>query len=447
MMVPSFESKAFSLTRTGDVSEPIQTPYGWHIIKLLEKQELDSFEDLKPQIKTRVERDSRSSQGKTVLIARLKKENNFTENQKIKDKVFDQIADSSLINATFSYKETNPLLKETIITIGDQKYPVSQFYRYITQVQTKRTGAPVIVLQQMYDAFVTENLSMYEKEHLAEKYEDYRMLLKEYRDGILLFQLMDQEVWTKAMKDTAGLESYYEQHKDKYRWKERVKATIYNAADANTLAKAKTALSDGSFAMQEPLIRNLTFEKGSSDISKEGKQSLDLSAALMSQDATYSLKLSAPKSSISTKRFDAIKEYLTSKNVKENQVTFANDKGDKDKVETELYGSSARALERKFNRLAPLSVQVTTGLFQMGENPTVDKTERVPGTYTIELEDGRMALVVIEEVQAPRSKKLEEARGLVISDYQNYLEEKWLGELRSRYPVSVNEEAVNKIVQ
>ena len=450
MMVPTFEKVAFSLANKGDVSQPVQTPYGWHIIKLMEKQQLDSFEDLKPQIKTRVERDSRSSQSKAVLISRLKKENNFKENQKVKDKVFAQIADSSLTKATFSYTKTNPLLKETIMTIGDRKYPVEQFYRYITQVQVKRTGAPVVVLQQMYDAFVTENLAIYEKEHLSEKYEDYRMLLKEYRDGILLFQLMDQEVWTKAMKDSAGLETYYENNKNKYRWKERAKATIYNAADASTLAQAKSALEAGGFAMDEPLIRDMVFETGKTEINQEAKQSLDLAAALMSQDPTYSLKLTAPQSNLFTKRFETIKEYLTSKNVKENQVEFISQgkskKGD-NTIEAELYGTSAKALERKFNRIAPLSVQVTNGLFQKSENPIVDKTSRQPGSYTVNLEDGRMALVIIEEVQPPRNKKLEEARGMVISDYQNYLEEEWLKELRSRYPVSVNEEAIKKIVQ
>jgi peptidyl-prolyl cis-trans isomerase SurA len=80
----------------------------------------------------------------------------------------------------------------------------------------------------MYKQFVNENLLAYEETKLSDKYAEYRSLLQEYRDGILLFDLTDKKVWSKAVKDTSGLKTFYDANKGKYMWDERIQATVYN---------------------------------------------------------------------------------------------------------------------------------------------------------------------------------------------------------------------------
>jgi peptidyl-prolyl cis-trans isomerase SurA len=107
---------------------------------------------------------------------------------------------------------------------------------------------------------------------------------------------------------------------------------------------------------------------------------------------------------------------------------------------------SAKVLEREFNKKTPLTLQVTEGKFQKGDNEILDQVTWKTGSYTLN-KDNRMYLVVVKDVEAPRAKKLEETRGQVISDYQEYLEKQWLKELQSKYAVEIDQEEVNKLTK
>ena len=226
-MPPTFSQAAFQLEKPGDISDPITSPYGWHIIKLDEKLPIESYDQMKSKIKNHISRDERVAITQKALINKLKKENSFIQIEPNLN--FDEI-DSTLLVGQWK----NPTLAEkaTLFTIGNAKYSKQDFYTYVSGSQKPVRGKSLNAYRnQLYDKYVEASLMQYEKDHLADKNPEYRMLVKEYWEGILLFNLMNEKVWDKAVKDTIGLETFFKKNSDQYKWEDRVRATVYNAAN------------------------------------------------------------------------------------------------------------------------------------------------------------------------------------------------------------------------
>lgn len=345
-MIPEFENAAFSLSEEGKFSEPIKTAYGWHIIRLDDKKPLEPFEVLQPTLEMKVSKDSRAELNKAALIKRLKQENDFRPNDEMITAATEDI-DSSLVMGQWTYTAENQALNNTLFTIKDKAYTVKDFYDYITEKQRPQRNMTVAqYMQVLYEQFSEEQLIAYEEAHLPEKYNEYRMLLKEYRDGILLFELMDKKVWSKAVEDTAGLRNFYEQHLSNYQWGERAKARIYVTTSQQKLDSVKT--------------KNL-----------------------LNQDD----------------------------------------------------------LENK-----DLALNVFKGEYEQSDLPVLSKISWAPGTYDTQY-DNRYYYIVVEEILPPETKKLNEIRGQVISDYQNHLEKEWVSVLREKHEVQINDEVLNYVLE
>jgi peptidyl-prolyl cis-trans isomerase SurA len=222
-----FEKASFALQNNGDYSEPFTTKYGWHIVKRLDKKGLASFDEMKADLKQRIGKDSRTQAGKTSLIAKIKKENNFKENL-IAKTPFLKVIDTTVYQGKWEAKKADKLGNKELFTIGTTKKTQNDFAKYIESHQTARAIMDNnMFLQQSYKEFVDETVINFEDAQLETKYPEYKNLLKEYRDGILLFDLTDREVWSKAIKDTAGLRVYYSKNKNNYLWEERAETTTY----------------------------------------------------------------------------------------------------------------------------------------------------------------------------------------------------------------------------
>jgi peptidyl-prolyl cis-trans isomerase SurA len=464
-MIPGFEEVAFALKTSGEVSKPVLTPYGWHVIKLIEKFPLAPFEQMEPTLKSKVSKDSRSELNRSALIARLKKENEFQENLKSIEAAL-AMADSSLSKGKWSYNLSDKNNKDVLFSIGENEYTKADFFNYVKGAQRplKNTSADYL-MRNMYQKFVEDNLVQYEEAHLEKKYEDYRMLVKEYRDGILLFQLMDNNVWTKAIEDTAGLRTFFNINRDKYTWGKRADAVVYSAADDKVLAEVKKKLNDKIFPVNEPAVNDVTFGKSSNKIEGNSLKVLDNLVAAMNNDQALYLDIIGhadlkETGGISGKRIGSVANYLIDKGISKERLVAKdygtrlavtaksadNTKQKNQRVTFKVYSSSNKALEKVMNANAPLTLQVAEGLFQKGDNEFVDKVEWKEGEYTFE-SNGRIIYVVIKNVEEPRLKTLEESRGLAISDYQTYLEKEWIERLRKNYPVVINEAEVQKLIK
>ncbi|REK07014.1 MAG: hypothetical protein DWQ39_02360 [Bacteroidetes bacterium] len=238
-MVPEFEKAAFALQNVNDVSGPVKTSYGWHIIKLLEKKPIGNFETLQNDIRQKVQRDSRSDLSRYSMISRIKEKYGFTENAKSKTDFMKRI-DSTLSEGNWTIDKADGL-KSTMFTIGNKAHTQDQFALYIANHQSKRNQgmAPLALANHIYSEWVMDGCIAYEESKLDSLYPDFRNLMQEYRDGILLFELTDKKVWSKAVKDTAGLKEFYEKNKMNYMWSERLEATIYTCANAEISAQVR----------------------------------------------------------------------------------------------------------------------------------------------------------------------------------------------------------------
>ena len=232
-MVPEFESVAFKLKEIGDISKPFRTEYGWHIITLLERKEIPKFEKIKAELERRIKSDSRNELSKKALYTKLRKTYKVVNNPKVYN-LFRKKAAYPILTGTFSSLSKN---STQLLTLNGEKIQVNSFVNYILSNQKKGDN-----IDEMYIDFVNQELLAYEESKLKTKYPEYRSLLQEYREGILLFDLTNTKVWTKAVEDTVGLKDFYTKNINNYIWGNRVDATVYSCIDLLTAKSVKKAI-------------------------------------------------------------------------------------------------------------------------------------------------------------------------------------------------------------
>ncbi|MGV3502230.1 MAG: peptidylprolyl isomerase [Adhaeribacter sp.] len=452
-MIPSFEEAAFKLSQPGELSRPVLTPYGWHIIKFLERRNLAPYEEMESTLRQRVAKDSRSELNKAAFLKRIRTENNFQEIAAAKAYALGK-ADTSLVRGAwknvFPEKETG----QTLFTIQDRKFTVQDFFAYVAKNQRPRPqGSPDHTMALHYDNFVNTSLVDYEKENLENKYVDYRMLVREYRDGILLFQLMDEKVWSKAIEDSVGLNKFFQTHRDNYRWNTRAEATLLSAASPEILQQAQALLTQGRFEVRKNKPAPVLFDAGREVLNGRAKVQLEELASRLNADTTLTLTLTGQGAAgesrqLASRRASQVLNFFTGKGIRASRLQVAAPQtGARQRaVALQLYSTDLRVLEQQMNEKSPLALQVLRRRFVKGDNKILDAVAWQPGTQNLQ-QDGRFYAVQIHQVLPPAYKQLHETRGQATSDYQAFLEKEWLDELRQRYQVEVNQEEVNKLIK
>lgn len=212
-MVKSFEDAAYSIENVGDFSKPFRSRFGWHIVKLLKKHPIKSFAELKNELRGKIKRSSRMQMSETAVINKLKATYSIVDNEEAK-----KILERNNIRAMQADS-----LQNTLFSINDKKITQETFVKYIRN----RRHIPVYVL---FDMFKNQEILNYYKENLVYTEPEYAYTLKEYEDGLLLFELMQQKIWNKSSKDTLGLKTYYANNKEKYNSKElkNIKGEVMN---------------------------------------------------------------------------------------------------------------------------------------------------------------------------------------------------------------------------
>jgi peptidyl-prolyl cis-trans isomerase SurA len=359
-MIPEFENAAFSLSHPGEYTQPVQSFYGWHLLMLKGRKDLGSYSEMRSEIISKINDPQVAAVKKANYINKLKKQYNYTLNQENFDKFCSRM-DTSYFYGTWS-DETFRSDMDVLFSIADQKTSIADFAAYLYKMQRKTSTVPLQpFLQRQLDSYSGSVLQDFEKSTLPDRYPEFKYILQEYHDGILLFDLTDKMVWSKAMLDTLGLEKYYNEHKNSYMWGDRVDAMIFKGDSAQLVDQA----------------RSLAVKYG--------------------------------------KKKTFTKDFVL------------------DKV---CAGDSTKSC-----------ISISEALYEKGENEDVDKTNWVAGAGQVYKTDKTSVFVFVKNTVKPEIKKLDEARGLVISDYQNYLEKQWIDELRVKYPVKVNQELLKTIKQ
>ena len=350
-LVPEFIDAIYQLNEIDEYSKPVLTSYGWHIIKLVEKKTVKTPEEEKADLKQQVMKDSRGDATKQVVIARIRKENKVVEDPSALRDFYNLVTDSIFFGRWKSDVTAN--LTKNILTIGTTLFTQKDFADYLATTQRKREPENITMyVDKMFNEFEDECLIKFENDQLENKYPEFKTLINEYRDGILLFDLTDQKVWSKAVKDTIGLQQFYKKNKRNYMWDSRVNASIYTITDPAAVQKVKAMIGNGS-------------------------ADADILKALN----TDSLKI----------------------------------------------------------------VTIESGKFSRKDNSIIDSIAWQPGFSANFKVNNADVFVYVRKVLKPEPKELNEARGLITADYQNFLEKAWIAELRAKYPVIVNNEVLVKI--
>ena len=352
-----FINAAYALGKIGDISEPVQTKYGWHIIKLIDKKDFPSFDEIKEKYEKEVAKDTRRTAATDQLVINaIKEKYGFSENLEYLKPVI-ELLDSSVYEGTWEAKGSEKL-HANLFSIGDETYTNRDLAEYMALLTKPfRTKSFEKFTYNAYTSFSESKIKDYSVKMLEKENQEFGLIVKEYHDGILLFNLTNDMVWNKAIEDSAGLQNFYNQNKGKYMWEQRAQAAMYTISDS---------------LMVDKLL----------PLAKERKEK------------NYTEK--------------EIREIVCD-TTKANCLSFAS-----------------RKLEK-------------------GDDDIIDSLKWEAGQYKIITSGKRTYIYYIEDILDEEAKTLEESRGLYTADYQNFLEEKWIKDLRSKYKIEVNEKVLDKL--
>ena len=265
--IPEFEAVAFSLKEPGEISDPFQSAYGWHIVRLEKKVSVPPFTEVEATLRRKVARDERLKIADLKIMEERKKQYNFSEDPLVL-KWFIDTADSNLRNGKWKFSGDNALEQKKLFAIQGKSYTAKEFATFIQKNQTTNSLTAAAYMQQLYNRFVEEKIDEEEEARLQAENPEFRNLLIEYKEGILLFTIMEKEVWNRDSGDSVGLKKTYEVNKERYHADERVRARIFSSTDKKFLDEIRRKVTAGDSLGKADLkkfksvvpVRN--FEKG-----------------------------------------------------------------------------------------------------------------------------------------------------------------------------------------
>lgn len=348
-----FENAAFSLTKINPISAPFQSKFGWHIVKLIEKFPMKSLDEMKTELEAKVGKDDRSRLITNSLNEKLRKK----YPTKREDKLF--AITTKAVTASF-YEDKWELPANTkpfdgkLLAIKEKVISGTDFLNFIkAQQKTGLTLKPIDKLvASLYQKFVDEQLNSYYDANLESEFPEFSAVMEEYRDGLLLFDLMEKEIWEKSKTDTLGLHSFYDARKNNYNWKNRFDVIIASSTDSDVIKKA-----------QKMLKQDNTPEK----------------------------------------------------------------------------------IKEKFNTKEKVAVMTNSGIFEEGNVALPKNLKPATGVSEITKEGAFYFVTKVNKVLVAGNKTLEECKGKVINDYQQYLEQKWVEDLKKEFTVKVNQDVFNNV--
>ena len=348
-----FENQAFSLTKENPMSKPFETQFGWHIVKLIDKFPIKSYDDSKVELENKISKDDRSRLITNSLNEKLRKKYPIKKDNKLYTSLLKLVTDD-YYDGKWALPADAKQYSSTLFSVGTKKLTGTNFLDYIySQQKSGVTLKPIAKLvDKLFENFTNEQLNQYNNDNLENEFPEFSAVMDEYRDGLLLFDLMDKEIWQRSKNDTTGLKVFYETQKDKHVWKTRVDAEIYSSTNLDIMKKA----------------------------------------------------------------FDMIKKNVAAKEIKE-----------------------------KFNTKDDINVMFYEGFYEEGAESLPKDTKMELGVSEITNKGEYYFITKVNKVLPPGIKTLEECKGKLVNDYQQYLEQNWVDELKKEFTVKINQDVFEKV--
>ena len=348
----TFEETAFNLENQGDYSKPVETDLGWHIIKLINKKPVESFENMKGQLELKVKRDSRSNLINEAFVKKIRDHYKVTDNYEALQ-YFNTIVTDSFYKRKWEIPE-NLNKEKHLNSIGEKQLTYLDFANYLKNAQRKlRNQKPLeLVVKDNYKEFIDSHVLKYYEDNLENENKEFSNIVDEYRDGLLLFDLMESEIWNAAKKDSMAVKDYYEKNKEDYFVNERVDALVASSPKEAVIEKVSKMLSNG---MTEIKIKDA--------LNKKGK----------------------------------------------------------------------------------VNVIFTSGLMEKGHQALPPEFQFKEGLSKIYKHNDSFVVVNVNKILPKEQLSFEDAKGRVVTNFQDQKEKSWIQELHQKYKVVVNNEILNKI--
>jgi peptidyl-prolyl cis-trans isomerase SurA len=348
-----FENQAFGLTKENPISKPFETQFGWHIVKLIDKYPIKSYDNSKVELENKISKDDRSRLITNSLNEKLRKKYLIKKDAKLYTAIVKCIS-NDFYDAKWELPADTKKYSGTLFSVGTKKILGTNFLDYIYSKQKSGiTLKPVEKLaDKLFENFADDQRNQYNDENLENEFPEFSAVMDEYRDGLLLFDLMDKEIWQRSKTDSTGLKAFYETQKNKHLWKTRVNAEIYSSTKLDILKKALVM-------------------------------------------------------------------------IKKNQ--------------------SSKEIKDKINTQEVLNIMTNEGVYEEGAEALPKETKMEVGVSEITNKGEYYFITKITKVIPSGVKTLEECRGKLVNDYQQYLEQNWVNELKKEFSINVNHDVFENV--
>lgn len=349
-----FENVAFGLNEKNQISAPFESQFGWHIVKLIEKHPVRLFDEMKVELEEKIRKDERSMLITNSLAKTMRAKYKVTKDVKLLAKIKAVVTDE-FYSQTWVAPEKNKELNGDILIISkDKKINSKVFLNFISSKQKSniKTKPVTKLVDELYEKFIDEQLMAYYNENLENEFPEFKNVMDEYRDGLLLFDLMEKEIWNRAKNDTIGLQDFFQKNSKNYQWKKRYNVDILSSTDKKIVEKAQKFLAKG-------------------------------------------------------KSLDYIKEQL--------------------------------------NKDGKVNVMSKSGLYEEDYDVLSNFQNLSKGVTNIIAKDQYFFVVNVTDIKPAGVKELSECKGKVISDYQQFLENNWVDELKTEFTIKINTEVFSKV--
>lgn len=348
-----FENVAFALTKESPVSQPFETQFGWHVVKLIDKFPVKTYEESKVELENKISKDDRSRLIENSLTEKLRKKYPIKRDNKLYASL-SKLVTNDFYEAKWELPTDAKKYSQTLFSVGTKKLSGTNFLDYIYSKQKSGLAIKPLdkLIDKLYENFTDEQRNQYNNDNLENEFPDFAAVMDEYRDGLLLFDLMDKEIWQRSKTDTTGLKAFYDTQKEKHVWKTRINAEIFSSTNLDLMKKVLAMINKNQ----------------------------------------------------------------TSKEIKD-----------------------------KFNTKDTVNVMAYEGVYEEGAEALPKETKMEVGVSEITSKGEYYFITKVTKVIPSGYKTIDECKGKLVNDYQQYLEQNWVSELKKEYTVKVNQDVFEKV--